>query len=549
MRFFNKLIVILQSKKYMKSSYLKLLVVLALYIAFYGCAKRGTPTGGAKDSIPPILVDAIPAMKTINFKEKKIKLYFDEYIKIKDAKKNLVISPPQKYDPIITPAGTASKFITIKILDTLDSNTTYSFNFGNSVVDNNEENKFENFKYVFSTGTFIDSLVLSGNVTNPLLKKSITNVDVMLYEYNESFNDSIIYKQKPRYIANTIDSTIFEITNIREGKYLLIALQDANSNKIYNPEIDKIGFIKDTIIIPTDKKYDFTVFKEVPKLKVIKPKEVNKGHAIFGFEGNANDLIIELLSQTPPNFKSEINYEKSKDTINYWFSNIEADSLNFRVSKNDYSEDFTLRLRSTKIDSLKIIPGSSGILHLIDTFFVATNTPIINFDNSQIKITKKDSTEVAFTTLLSKSKNKLYLNFDKEINTDYNIQLLPKTITDIHEISNDSIAYRLKTKAPEDYGELTLSFESSKNNPLIVELINEKDAIVRTVKINKPGTVNFKLLPPANYLIRVIIDENGNGVWDTGNFLERKQPEKVQYFDKILEVRANWDDNESFIIN
>lgn len=548
-RFFNKLIVILHSKKYMKATFLKLLIVTIFYTAFFGCAKRGTPTGGPKDSIPPVLVNAIPKIETINFKENKIKLYFNEYIKIKDAKKNLVISPPQKYDPIITPAGTASKFITIKILDTLDLNTTYSFNFGNSIVDNNEENKLENFKYVFSTGTFIDSLKLSGKVTNPLIKKSLTNIDVMLYEYNSQFNDSIIYKQKPRYIANTLDSTLFEITNIREGKYLLIALQDANSNKIYNPEIDKIGFIGDTVTLPTDKTFDFTIFKEIPKLKVIKPKEVNKGHAIFGFEGNANDLIIELLTPTPEDFKSEIVYEKNKDTINYWYTPFEADSLNFKVSKNNYSENFTLSLRSSKTDSLKITPSATGILHLIDTFFVSTNTPIIDFNASLIKITKKDSTEVLFTPIISKSKNKLYLNFEKEINTDYNLEILPKTITDIYQISNDSISYKLKTKSPEDYGTINLSFENSKNTPLIVELLNEKEQVIRKAKTNNQQIISFDLLLPGKYLVRVTLDENNNGIWDTGNFLTRKQPETVKFFDQIIELRANYELNETFNIN
>ncbi|WP_143102396.1 Ig-like domain-containing protein [Lutibacter maritimus] len=533
----------------MKATFLKLLIVTILYTAFFGCAKRGTPTGGPKDSIPPVLVNAIPKIETINFKENKIKLYFNEYIKIKDVKKNLVISPPQKYDPIITPAGTASKFITIKILDTLDLNTTYSFNFGNSIVDNNEENKLENFKYVFSTGTFIDSLKLSGKVTNPLIKKSLTNIDVMLYEYNSQFNDSIIYKQKPRYIANTLDSTLFEITNIREGKYLLIALQDANSNKIYNPEIDKIGFIGDTVTLPTDKTFDFTIFKEIPKLKVIKPKEVNKGHAIFGFEGNANDLIIELLTPTPEDFKSEIVYEKNKDTINYWYTPFETDSLNFKVSKNNYSENFTLSLRSSKTDSLKITPSATGILHLIDTFFVSTNTPIIDFNASLIKITKKDSTEVLFTPIISKSKNKLYLNFEKEINTDYNLEILPKTITDIYQISNDSISYKLKTKSPEDYGTINLSFENSKNTPLIVELLNEKEQVIRKAKTNNQQTISFELLLPGKYLVRVTLDENNNGIWDTGNFLTRKQPETVKFFDQIIELRANYELNETFNIN
>ncbi|MBE0422795.1 MAG: Ig-like domain-containing protein [Lutibacter sp.] len=536
----------------MRNSLVKFLLVLMIASAFFDCARRGTPTGGLKDTIPPILIKAIPADQTVNFKEKQIKIYFDEYIKLKDVSKKLVISPPPKKDPILTPVGTASKFITIKIQDTLDANTTYAFNFGNSIVDNNEENKLENFKYVFSTGTYIDSLNLAGEVTDPMVKKIVKGIDVMLYEYNDSFTDSVIYKQKPRYIANTLDSTLFELTNLREGKYLLIALKDANNNKIYNPEIDKIGFIKDTIVLPTDQKYNFTIFKEIPKLKVFRPKEVSKGRIQFGFEGNANDLNIELLTQKPADFRSQIVFEKNKDTINYWYTPFEADSINFLVSKNDYSEKFTARIRITKIDSLKITQSAAGILHLIDTFSIATNTPIVNFDRSKINIiniTEKDTTIVDFKETLSESKTKLTLNFDKKYNTEYNFELKAKAITDIFGVSNDSIVYKLKTKTPEDYGIINIDLSSTKNTPLIVELLNDKDVLIRLIKIDKPQKVSFNLLPPGNYGVRVTLDENNNGVWDTGSFLNKRQPEAVKYFDKKIELRANWDVNEAFSLD
>lgn len=533
----------------MRNSLIKFLLVLMIASAFFDCARRGTPTGGPKDTIPPVLVKAIPNVESVNFKGDKIKIYFDEYIKIKDVRKNLVISPPQKTDPIITPVGTASKFITIKILDTLDANTTYAFNFGNSIVDNNEENKLGNFKYVFSTGTYIDSLNVAGEVTDPMLKKTEKGVDVMLYEYNATFTDSIIYKQKPRYIANTLDSTLYELTNLREGKYLLIALKDANNNKIYNPEIDKIGFIKDTIVLPTDQKYNFTIFKEIPKLKVFRPKEVSKGRIQFGFEGDASAINIELLSEKPTDFKSQIVFEKDKDTLNYWYKPFEADSLNFLVSKNDYSEKFTLRPRSTKIDSLKISQNAAGILHLIDTFSISINTPMVNFDRSKIKITTKDTTAVDFTETLSESKTKLTLNFDKKHNTEYNFELKAKAITDIFGLSNDSIVYKLKTKTPEDYGIINIDFSSKKNTALIVELLNEKDVLIRLIKIDKPQKVSFNLLSPGNYGVRVTIDENNNGVWDTGSFLDKRQPEVVKYFDKKIELRANWDVNETFSLD
>lgn len=530
----------------MRNSLVKFLLLLMITGAFIDCARRGTPTGGAKDTIPPVLIKAIPAVKSINFKEDKIKIYFDEYIKLKDVKKNLVISPPQKIDPIITPVGTASKFVSIKIQDTLDANTTYSFNFGNSIVDNNEENELGNFKYVFSTGTYIDSLSVAGEVTDPMIKKTVKGIDVMLYEYNASFTDSIIYKQKPRYIANTLDSTLFEITNLRAGKYLLIALKDANNNKIYNPEIDKIGFVKDTVTLPTDKKYNFTIFKEIPELKVFRPKEVKKGHLIFGFEGNAKDLNIEMLSQKPADFKAEIVFEKEKDTLNYWYTPFEADSLNFLVSKNNYSENFTIKTRGSKIDSLKVTMSTTGVLHLIDTFSIATNTPIVNFDRSKIKITDKDSTAINFRETLSKSKTKLYLDFEKKYNTEYNFELLPKTITDIFGKSNDSLSFKLKTKTPEDYGIINIELISAKNSSFIVELLNDKDVLIRLAKVDKPQKVSFNLLPPGNYGIRVTIDENNNGIWDTGSFLNRRQPEVIKYFDKKIELRANWDINESF---
>ena len=534
----------------MRLSLLNFLSVLLLITMLYSCARRGTPTGGDKDTIPPVLEKAIPLNKTVNFKEKKIRIYFDEYIKLKDVKTQLIISPPQKNEPVITPVGTASKFISIKILDTLDANTTYLYNFGNSIVDNNEENILGNFKYVFSTGTYIDSLTVKGEITDPKVKKTTKNIDVMLYEYDSAYTDSVIFKQKPRYISNTLDSTLYEITNIKKGKYLLIALKDANNNKIYDPDIDKIGFIEDTLILPTDDVFNFTIFKEVPKLKVLKPKEVNSGHLIFGFKGKADDLVINLLSETPADFKSEIIYESNKDTINYWYTPFETDSLNFTVSKGEYFEEFTAKLRSTKRDTLKIQNGSSNLAHLnlIDTLAITTNTPIIKIDTSYISIIDQDTLNVNFEPILAKSKTKLYLNFQKKPDFKYTVEVLPNAITDIYNTVNDSLSFKIATKTPEDYGILNVNLESSKKSSFIVELINSKDVVVRIAKVNELKTIKFESLEPGNYYIRVTTDENNNGIWDTGNFLEKRQPELIKFFEKTIEIRANFDINETFII-
>ncbi|MDP3314268.1 Ig-like domain-containing protein [Lutibacter sp.] len=530
----------------MQNSVFRLLIFLMTLTFFFNCARRGTPTGGDKDTIPPVLIKAIPSVETINFKDDKIKIFFDEYIKLKDVKQQLVISPPPKNPPIIGPMGTASKYVSIKILDTLKPNTTYLYSFGKSIVDNNEENVLPNFKYVFSTGTYIDSLKLAGEISELKVTKPVKNIDILLYEYNTTYTDSIIFKEKPNYVANTIDSTLFEFTNLKAGKYLMIALKDANFNKIYNPEIDKIGFVLDTIIIPTEKKYNFPLFKEIPKLKFISPKEVNKGHLFFGFEGKATDVSIKLLTETTPDFKSVVNIEEGKDTLNYWFTPFEVDSLNFSVSSGNYQENFTVKLRSTKLDTLNIKNTTGGILHLNDTLTIKSVTPILTLDPSLFQLIEKDSISVPFKAILAPTKNKISIDFEKKHNTDYILKLLPKAVLDIFENSNDSIQYKIKTKNPEDYGIISIAIESSKKNAFIVELLTDKNVVVRKEAVKEPKIISFQFLDSGNYLVRVTIDDNGNGIWDTGNFLEKRQPETIKYFDKTIELRANWDINEVF---
>ena len=171
----------------MKKQFSLLVVLIFLMAVLMDCARRGRPEGGPKDEDAPILVNAKPLQFTTNFTAKEIKIYFDEYIKLKDLQKQLIISPPLKYQPIIKPLGTPSKYISIKILDTLKENTTYTINFGQSVVDNTEENVLNNFKYVFSTGDIIDSLSVSGVIKDSFEKEADKNVTIMLYEINDTF--------------------------------------------------------------------------------------------------------------------------------------------------------------------------------------------------------------------------------------------------------------------------------------------------------------------------------------------------------------------------
>ncbi|MCF6279280.1 MAG: Ig-like domain-containing protein [Flavobacteriaceae bacterium] len=530
----------------MKFRFLYLIYGAIILLIFDSCARRGRPTGGEKDKDAPILISAEPDHKSTNFYTKKIRINFNEYIKLKDINKQLVISPPMENQPIITPVGSASKFINIKILDTLKENTTYTFNFGNSVEDNNEGNPLEQFKYVFSTGSYIDSLSISGTVADAFNKKADKDISILLYEVTENYTDSIIYNERPSYVANSLDSIGFELTNLKSGKYLMIALNDANNNYKFNPKIDKIGFLPDFITLPTDSAYKITLFKEELPFKLMRPSEIKKGHIYFGYEGNPKGISIDPLLQQTEDFKSTVVFEKELDSVSYWFTPIEADSIQFKVNHKSFIDTVTVKLRSKEIDSLIVNNESRGTLNLRDTFAISTNIPIHKINKSKIKIIDKDSVNVNFTTSLDASKMKLKLNFEKKYNNRYKFNLLPDAIEDLFGNVNDTLNFNTSTKHPDDYGIINLSLQNVENFPIILELIDEDYNLINRIYATENQIFKFKNLDPKNYLFRVIYDTNKNRKWDTGNFLNRIKPEKIIYLKKPIELRANWELNEDF---
>ncbi|MFC2109588.1 Ig-like domain-containing protein [Bacteroidota bacterium] len=513
------------------------------------CARRGSPNGGPKDSLSPIMVTAEPEYKSIYFKEKRIKLSFDEYVKFKDLFKQLIISPPLKYAPVIKPLGSASKEITIDLLDTLKENTTYSINFGNSIVDNNEGNKLGSFKYVFSTGSYVDSLEIHGDIKDAFEKEPAENIAVMLYEINETYTDSTVYKEKPIYVTNTLDSTFFNITNVKPGTYQLIALKDFNNNFIYNPKQDKIGFLDKPIQLPTDSTFHLDLFQETLDFKILKPLENKIGKIIFGYEGIPDSLDIKLLSETPEDFRSFLNKDAKSDTLNFWFTPFDADSLQFQVKTKDLDTIYTVQLRTSKIDSLLLNTTVKGVLHPKDTFAITANIPFDSIKNNNITIIDKDTLAIPFQTFLDKSKTKLSIYFDRKRNENIQIDILPNLFVDCQGETNDTLQYKLKTLDIEDYATLKVGIKNIKKFPIMVDLITTKGELIERKYSNKETHFTFNDITPSTYLIRITFDSNNNKKWDTGSFLHKTQPEKIIYFNKELKLRANWTVNEIFDIN
>ena len=532
----------------------RFLFLSVLLIFVTNCARTGRPEGGPKDEKAPLFVTSIPPYETVKFNKKEIKINFNEYIVLKDLNSQLVVSPPMKNPLLISPQGSPSEHIKIEILDTLQPNTTYIFNFGNAVQDNNEGNKLENFKYVFSTGTYIDSLKTSGSVKYAKLFEAPKNINILLYRLDSTFNDSIIYKKKPNYITSTLDTTVFKFTNLRKGDYLMLALQESINDYIFNPVTEKIGFSMDTIQFPRDSVIEkpIILFKEEQPYQFKRAKEISKGKIEFGFEGDAKNMQIKVLSKVPDDFKSVSKFEIDKDTLNFWFTPFEADSLNFAVSNNNFIDTLTVRLRKNKIDSLIINSSISNILNFRDTLFLNSNNPITKIDTSKISLFDKDTIAVKYTTLPSEKKNTIGIIFDKEPKQKYSFTAFPDAFNDLFLNKNDTLKYRFITKEFEDYGRITMNVSNLNSKNLIIELLTgtKKNVVVQRNFLTTSESIVFNLLEPKKYTIRIIIDENKNNKWDTGNYLKRQLPEIILYHKEInnADLRANFFLEENFIV-
>jgi uncharacterized protein (DUF2141 family) len=529
----------------MKKIRIKFLLLFTI-LAIISCAKRGAITGGDKDITPPKITSSFPKNYSTNFDKNTIKINFDEYIKVKDVQKQLIVSPPMKTAAIIMPQGSASKFITIKINDTLLPNTTYSFNFGQSIEDYNEGNPFKQLKYVFSTGSFIDSLSIQGSIKDALEKTSDNYVNVMLYEVDEKFNDSTIYKKAPRYITNTLDSLkTFKIENIKAGQYKLIALKEKNNNYKFDPSKDKIAFYSKTITVPDTSNFELSLFKEELPFKPKKPSQTSGNRIILGYEGNAKDLKIKA-KKSGKDFPIRVTTIPKKDSVQVWFAPLKNDSIQLNLEKGNFKKDFMVKIGNKRNDTLKLATTQIGDIKLNETFKINASVPLEKFDITKMKLIRKDSSKVDFKTNYDAFNQNLEVLFKPEPSEKYQFTMLPKAVEDYLGKANDSIAYKFSTKSLAEYGNLKINLKNVKSFPVIVELTDSKGVILATQYTDKNPTVEFLLLEPQKYSLRVTYDANSNKTRDTGDYLKGLQAEEVVHFPSEIDVRANWDVDQAF---
>lgn len=546
-----------------KSFILYLFFIFSFLLFFTHCAQIVNPSGGPKDIAPPKAVKYIPDSAATNFNAKNIIIVFDEYIQLNDLQKQLIISPPMKHIPEVKVKG---KNLLIELQDSLNKNTTYTFNFGNSILDYTESNIAENFQYVFSTGSFIDSLSFTGTVKNAVDKKTEKGILVMLYD---NPNDSVPYKISPSYFTRTGADGSYKINHIRQGNYRAFALKETNGNYLYDAPDESIAFHDTLIKLHHNTSLDFLLFKELPQtIQLKKYYLADAGKIILAFNRPIESISITSLSSTAlgKEFYEEINL--TKDTVTYWYKYEDNDdTIRLQLSVNQKiidTIDFCggcaikkTRGRGFTGNKLLITTNASKntLFDLNTTLSLNFSAPVQQFKFENIILTEdtlsgnlisKESwqkqegdavRQCMFFPAPYRSGKLLW----KE-NSTYRLLIPAGTFTDILKRTNDTLKIDFKTQEEKFYGTLRLDVKTKKtDSSYILQLLNEKEEIIKKEIFSETKTFAYSFLHPGKYQLRIIYDSNEDEKWTPGNYLLHQQPERVVYYPDKITIRSNWD--------
>jgi len=513
------------------------------------CAQIVPLSGGEKDLEHPKELESFPKNGSTNFSSDKIEIEFNEFIQTQNLTTQLIISPFMETNPEVS---VKNKKLIIKLQDTLSPNTTYSLNFGEAIRDITENNPIPNYKYVFSTGDFIDSLSYSGTVINAEDLTPKEKIYVLLYN---QFEDSVPLKEKPRYIAISDKDGNFSITNIASGTYKLFAINDINGNYLFDLPNEEIAFSDSLITINKNSSGNILkLFEEKNNIQYVVKSEHKKYGEFNIILNSASDSInIKALNNELSNDWAIFDKNATNDTLNFWLkqsSNIE--SLEVELSNDGGVIDtlsFTLiEKKKFKDSTLVVTANTSSSFDLNKKAILKLNRPFTSFYSDSIRLLI-DSVPVSSALIFKKlSPTKLALDFNFEENKKYLIFIPPNTFEGVYGINNDTTMYQFKTKKLSDYGTIDLNVEPYFSDKYILQLTKNKQVVQEDFYQGK-SNIKYKYLTPGNYGLKLIIDNNDDHEWTTGDYIKSRQPEQVIYYQKTITIKANWDNDISWIIN
>ena len=576
-----------------------LVASFAWIVIVSSCANQGMPTGGPRDTIPPVLVGTFPRYKSINFGGNEVRLTFNEFIIPDQVSEQLVISPPLEKRPTIL---TKSKTLIVRFTESLRDSVTYSLDFKNSVVDNNERNPIENLRFIFSTYDQLDTLRVAGNVTNAFNMEPLENVLVLLHK---NLHDSAVYALSPDYISRTDENGTFLFDNLAEGKYHLFSLNDLNNNLRYDEGVEEIAF-HDSIIVPSAEYHAEadTLASGVDSLLVT-------GHIHFLPEPVflrhfTEDIFNQYLKTARRNSRyqftlvfnepvsDEFDINLVDENIADWYlaePDAENDSITFWISDTTLAakETILMELSYLQIDpqgELFVLKDTvemqfvekedvrkrrrgreeeEELLNQVTQFSWTTNLSSSGFDlNKDIRITAPQplreinadaislyhaddtlKTSLAFQFFKDTTAWRTYrISYPWEEATNYVLQIDSAASVNIYNITSKELNSAFKTQSQDYYG--TVNIEATGvTGQIIIQLLknNTQEDVVQERIVTENQTVSFNYLPPEKYRVKAIYDSNGNGRWDTGSYQDKYQPERVMYINEIVKVRSNWDSN------
>jgi hypothetical protein len=489
-----------------QSIYTKIIVVLALLL--YGCANIVPPEGGKKDETPPILLSITPADSGLNARPSKIELRFNKFMEVKELEKNLQLSPLLPIAPTVLSYG---KKVVITILDTqLLDNTTYRIGLGNALTDNRENTPYKDFTYMFSTGSYFDSLELHGRVFDAATGKPDTAVLISLYAANES--DTAVLRKKPLYAARADASGKFSFKSLPHRAFKIYAIQDGNNNYIYETAEEKIGFLNSTVtpaVAGSDTSYSFYMFKEVIDTTTSPGKEQAADDSTRKVDrsNRVPDGIGRKGATPKPPLKTSFGYRVNVDT----------NDVKQRVF--DLTQNLTINLftRLKKLDTAKVY---------------------LSYENGGIDVQSVIKLRVDSSTIDIKTE----WQGDKV----YTLRLVKGWATDTSGAELPPGKYIFHTKGDQDYGTLKIHIAKQfYSDSFLLQVTKGIDSIY--LKPVTDSVITLTRLQPGEYTMRIIVDANRNGKWDSGNLLKKLQPEKVIPVDNTMNLKAGWENEFDFV--
>lgn len=542
----------------------KIFFLFIIGLTLVSCARVGSPNGGIKDTLAPKFVASNIDTARINVPRdiKQLRIDFDEYITLKDINKNLIISPPITKIKKILPGGLSTKYLLIQWSDTLQANTTYNFNFGNAIADLNEGNVLPYYNFAFSTGDKIDNLYISGNLTDALGEKKSDNKDANVVVGLYQVKDTMDYRQKPYYITKVDADGYYELNYLSLGKYKILGFEDLNQNSIFDPGKEKVAFQKDTLNLGDDNisGLNLKLYSSVGKATYKEKKEV-PGGILFLFEGNPEKLDIKAVSPQLKDYK--VTHRAKSDSAYVWFDAVKEnigikgnENMKFVNEATLGAKKDTLKLSyryNPKQDDFVISRKSDTKIAASDLYKITSNLPVEKLLLDKFTLVSDSATQ-SFTAEIAKG-NPFQINIKGDLKPGKKYQLnIPKeSVQSYYRNIEKSYRFDFETEKAENLGSLTLTLVNAPEHPFWIQLLNIDGKVIYH-KWTKEAKIHFSNLMPGNYQLRILVDNNDNGVWDSADFAKGILAEDVFLFRKNkdtnpmtkVNIRPMWEINETW---